>query len=267
MIDDSKCRRLEELHKGDAFVIPNPWDVGSGRVLEGVGFKALATSSAGLACTLGLNDGDISLDDCLAHCRLLARATSVPVNCDFEDGFAQAPSDVAHNVPAVAHTGIAGCSVEDWSRDEARLYDFEHAVERVAAASEAARSIGAFQLTARAENLLHGVDDLDDTIKRLQAFANAGADVLYAPGIRSLDDLRTVTQELDPPFNVLGSYFPNAKIEELADAGARRISLGGALNWISIAALHRAARAMLEDGALTWLAETADAGPVRKYLG
>ena len=268
MIDGKQCTALKELHEGNApFVIPNPWDAGSARVLEGVGFKALATSSAGLACTLGLSDGDITLDDCLAHCRLVARATSIPVNCDFEDGFAADPAEVAHNVLAVAHTGIAGCSIEDWSRDESRLYDFDHAVERVAAAAEAARSLGAFQLTARAENLLRGVDDLDDTVRRLQAFADAGAHVLYAPGIRSLDDLRSVTTELDRPFNVLGSFFPDATLTELADAGAHRISLGSALNWVSIGALHRPARTMLDDGSMTWLAEAAEATPVRKYLG
>ena len=223
MIDGKQCTALKELHEGNApFVIPNPWDAGSARVLEGVGFKALATSSAGLACTLGLSDGDITLADCLAHCRLVARATSIPVNCDFEEGFAADPAEVAHNVLAVTHTGIAGCSIEDWSRDESRLYDFDHAVERVAAAAEAARSLGAFPLTARAENLLRGVDDLDDTVRRLQAFA---------------------------------------------DAGAHRISLGGALNWVSIGALHRAARAMLDDGSMTWLAEAAEATGVRKYLG
>lgn len=269
MIDSGKCAALAALHEGpDAFVIPNPWDTGSARVLEGTGFKALATSSAGLACTLGLNDGDITLQDSLAHCRLLAKATSVPVSCDFEDGFSTDPEIAAHNVQAVAHTGIAGCSVEDWSRDEHRLYDFEHAVERVAAAAEAASSTGApFQLTARAENLLRGVDNLDDTIRRLQAYADAGAHVLYAPGIRSLADLRTVTAELSRPFNVLASFFPGATVKELAAAGAHRISLGGALNWVAIGALNRAARAMLDKGSFNWLSETGDASDVRQFLG
>jgi 2-methylisocitrate lyase-like PEP mutase family enzyme len=263
-----KCQQFENLHRQPgAFPIPNPWDAGSARLLQWLGFKAIATTSAGLAHSLGRTDGEVSLDEKLAHCSELASIVSIPINADFENGFADDPETVASNILKVVQTGIAGCSVEDFSRDSHTLYDFDFAVERVQAAAEAVASLDMpFQLTARAENLLRGVDDLEDTIRRLQAYEAAGADVLYAPGVASLEQLQQVTSELHKPFNVLASFFRGATVDDFAQAGAKRISVGGALNWAAVNPLLIAGREMLEQGTFNWMREIASSAEVKKYL-
>ena len=205
-----KCETFKNLHREEqAWVIPNPWDVGSARLLQGLGFRALATTSSGFAYTLGRADGEVTLEEKLFHCKSIVSSTDIPVNADFENGFNEDTAMVAENIKRLAETGVAGCSIEDYSRDEHVLYDFSRSVERVQAAAEAIAELNIpIQLTARAENLLRGVDDLDDTIARLKAFEAAGADVLYAPGIDSLERLQTVTCELEKPFNVLASFVP-----------------------------------------------------------
>lgn len=251
-----KCEAFATLHASDgAFVIPNPYDVGSARVLEHLGFVALATTSAGVAQTLGKLDGQVTLEEKLAHCRLVASATSVPVNVDFEDGFARAPLDVAEHVRLVAETGVAGCSIEDYDRERKEIIGFDEAVDRVSAAAQAVAALDVpFQLTARAENLLRGVHDLTDTIKRLQAYAEAGAHVLYPPGVSSLDDLASVTAAVDRPVNVLSVFFHDTTVSEFAAAGARRISVGSALANLSMAPVIAAGREMLEQGTFSWTA-------------
>jgi 2-methylisocitrate lyase-like PEP mutase family enzyme len=263
-----KCERFAVLHKQDsAFVIPNPWDVSSAKILEGLGFQALATSSAALAYTLGRADGEVLLEEKLDHCTRLAQATSIPINVDFENGFADDPKGVSVNVLRVAETGIAGCSIEDFARDTHILYDFNLAVERIQAAVEAVATLAMpFQLTARAENLLRGVDDLDDTIKRLQAFSAAGADVLYAPGLTSLTQLQQVTSEIDRPFNVLAPFFKGISVAEFSAAGAQRISVGSALNSACISPLLSAAKEMIEHGTFSWTAGMASGTEVQALL-
>ena len=190
-----KCEAFARLHQSKtAWIIPNPWDVGSAKLLQGKGFKALATTSSGFAYTLGRADGEVSLEEKLQHCRALSAATDIPINADFENGYSEDIIDVVENIKRLAETGIAGFSIEDFSREHHQLYDFSEAVERVRIVVETVAELGApLVLTARAESLLRGTDDLDDTIKRLQAFEAAGAHVLYAPGIKSLEQLRTVT--------------------------------------------------------------------------
>jgi 2-methylisocitrate lyase-like PEP mutase family enzyme len=250
-----KAATFRALHeRAGTFVIPNPWDLGSARLLEGLGFEALATTSAGFANTLGRHDGRTTLEQHLAHYRALADATRVPINADFENAFADDPRAAAANIVRAAATGIAGCSIEDFSRDPARpIYDFAHAVERVQAAVEAVRSLGfPFVLTARAENLLHGRRDLDDTIRRLQAFEAAGADVLYAPGLSTLEDVARVASAVGRPINVLATLVPGATVGELASAGAKRLSVGSSLALAATGAALRAGREMLENGSFEW---------------
>ncbi len=264
-----KCEVFAALHAQDeAFIIPNPWDVGSAKLLQGMGFKALATTSAGLAYTLGRGDGEISLEEKLRHCKALAAGTRIPINADFENGFADDPETVARNVLRLAATGVAGCSIEDYSRDSHCLYDFNLAVERVQAAADAVAQLDVpFQLTARAENLLRGVDDTQDTIKRLCAFERAGAQVLYAPGVRSLEQLREVTSAITAPFNVLSVFFPGVSLREFAAAGAQRVSVGGGLNYAAIKPVLLAATEMLEAGTFNWSADMASGAEVQRLLG
>jgi 2-methylisocitrate lyase-like PEP mutase family enzyme len=252
---EDKCRAFEALHRqADAFVIANPYDLGSARVLEHLGFPALATTSAGFAQTLGRADGQVTLEEKLAHCRLLAAGTTVPINVDFEDGFADDPKSVAENVLRLAETGVAGCSIEDFARTGHSIFDAALAVERVQAAAEAVATLGMpFQLTARAEGLLRRSGGIEDVIGRLQAFAAAGAHVLYAPGLRQLDEVRQVRAAVGKPLNVLAVMLPGVSVAELAEAGAHRISIGSALAALSMAPVIEAGREMLGPGTFGWL--------------
>jgi 2-methylisocitrate lyase-like PEP mutase family enzyme len=232
------------LHHGDApLLLPNPWDVGSARVLAWLGFDALATTSSGFAATLGRLDGAVSRDEALGHAATLVAATDLPVSADLENGFADDPEGVARTVGLAVDTGLAGCSVEDFTGRAAEpIYPAGLAAERVAAAAEAAHA-GPVQLvlTGRAENYLHGRPDLADTIARLQAYQEAGADVLYAPGLRELADIRAVVGAVDRPVNVL--VLPGGpSLAELADAGVRRVSVGGRFAFAALGALVEAAQ-------------------------
>jgi 2-methylisocitrate lyase-like PEP mutase family enzyme len=230
---NEKAARFRELHDGPgAFVIPNPWDVASACVLAGFGFLALATSSAASAAALGKRDGGLTRDEAMAHSRLIVDATDLPVSADLEAGFGDAPEVVAETVRLAAGAGLVGCTIEDSTRNpEAPLYDFSFAVERIAAAAEAARALPfPFMLTARAHNLLYANPSLDETLRRLQAFEKAGADVLFAPGLPDLAAVRTVCAAVSKPVNFMagikGKSFP---VGELAAAGVRRISLATSL--------------------------------------
>jgi 2-methylisocitrate lyase-like PEP mutase family enzyme len=247
-----KANRFRALHeRPGTFIIPNPWDVGSARLLEHAGFEALATTSAGVAFNLGRPDGHVTRDEKLAHCRAVCEATDLPVNADLEKCFADDPAGVAETIRLAAATGLAGGSVEDSTGDPANpIFAFDLAVERVRAAVAAARAQSfPFMLTARAENLLHGRRDMADTIKRLQAFEAAGADVLYAPGLSTLDEVRAVVSAVKKPINVLmigaGKEFTQAS---LAAAGVKRISVGGGLSRIAYGAVLTAAQEMKEKG-------------------
>ena len=258
---EEKGLAFRALHEGDPFVIPNPWDVGSARVLEALGFEALATTSSGFAFTLGRLDGQATLDDVVAHVAKLDRATGLPVSVDLENGYAPDAAGVAHAIERVAGAGAVGGSIEDWD-PAGSLYDLGEAVERVAAAVESARGLGfPFVLTARAENHIRGNPDLDDTIARLQAFEAAGADVLYAPGLRTVDEIRAVCDAVARPVNVLA--FGDIAFAEIAGAGAQRVSVGGGLTWVAVGAFADAARAIREDGDFSALGVSV---PLRDWL-
>ncbi|HEY6835680.1 MAG TPA: isocitrate lyase/phosphoenolpyruvate mutase family protein [Gaiellaceae bacterium] len=242
----AKAEGFRALHEGEPFVIPNPWDAGSARVLAALGFRALATTSSGFAFALGKRDGGTNLDEVVEHVESLAAATDLPVSVDLENGYGREPEDAATAVRRVAEAGAVGGSIEDWDADEG-LYELEHAVERVTAAVEAARRLPfPFTLTARAENHIRGNPDLDDTIARLEAFEGAGADVLYAPGLRSADEVRAVCEAVTKPVNVLAR--PNLMMAELAAAGAQRVSVGGSLTWTAVQAFVSAAEAIRDRG-------------------
>ncbi len=242
-----KGATFRRLHDS-AFVIPNPWDIGTAKYLASLGFKALATTSAGYAFSRGLPDGGVGFEEMIDHCRELVDATDLPVSADLENGKGDSPVRAAETIFAAEAAGLSGCSIEDYN-DEAGgfIYEFSHAVERVAAAAEAARSLKRdFVFTARAENLLRNRPDIDDTIRRLQAFEQAGADVLYAPGIGDIDTVRTICSAVGKPVNVLAT--PNFTVKMLAEAGAKRISLGSKLTTAAFGALDEAAREMLDAG-------------------
>jgi len=266
-----KAKKFRALHTGpDAFIIPNPWDAGSARVLAGLGFEALATTSSGFAFSLGRRDGMVTRDEVLAHCRVIVEATDLSVAADLENCFGDDPKTVAETIRLAAATGIVGGSVEDFGGDESRpIYDQSLAVERVAAAVEAARALPfPFTLTARTENFLHGRRDLDDTIRRLQAFAEAGADVLFAPGLPSLEAIRTVCAAVAPrPVNVLAGIKGLAfTVAELEAAGVRRISLGGTLARTALGALIGAAREMKEKGTFSFVEHAAPTSEVAGFM-
>ncbi len=250
-----KRARFKALHAEGCFVLPNPWDVGSAILLEKLGFKALASTSAGMAWSMGRADGQVSLDEVLIHLSTLAHATSLPLNADFENGFADKPEDVAANVALAVDTGVAGLSVEDYD-GSAGLYDFSLAVERVAAAREAIDKSGTgVLLTARSEGFIRGAPDLDETIRRLRAFSDAGADCLYAPGLRDESQIRAVVFGVSPkPVNLLSPGLPVAKVAEL---GVRRISLGGALAGAAYGEFLRVAEEIANEGVFTGLAKAA----------
>ena len=270
MSQSEKTRDFQNLHKGGApFVIPNPWDAGSARILEGLGFKALATTSSGFALTKGRRDYGVTREEVLSHCRDIAAAVDIPVTADLENGFGAAPEEAAKTIELASKTGLCGGSIEDASGDnDDPIYDLAHAVDRVAAAVEAARtSVDGFVLTARAEAYLHGKGDLDAVIKRLQAFDKAGADVLYAPGLPDLDAVRSVCQSVSKPVNVLiyGGLAKHA-VAEFADAGAARLSVGGALAWSAYGTLADA-QSILRDGQFACLsANSAGAKTVGRWL-
>ena len=235
--------------------MPNAWDRGSAVLLASLGFEALATTSSGFAATLGRLDGSVTRDEALEHAAAIAAAAGVPVSADLENCFADEPAGVAETVRLATETGLAGCSVEDCTgREDDPIYEPGLAAERVAAAAEAAHGTGRrLVLTARAENYLHGRRDLDDTISRLRAYQAAGADVLYAPGLTSLDDIRQVVTSVDRPVNVV-TMAGTPEVAELAGAGVRRISVGGAFAWVAYGALAGAARELRELGSYGFLA-------------
>jgi 2-methylisocitrate lyase-like PEP mutase family enzyme len=265
----ARAAAFRALHeRPGAFIIPNPWDAGTARLLAALGFEALATTSLGLANSLGRPDGAgaVSRDEVLANCRAIAGATDLPVNADLENGYAHEPRAAAEMIRLAAEAGVVGGSIEDATGDPAQpIYDFPLAVERVHAAVEVARALPfPFLLTARAENLLHGRPDLDDTIRRLQAFEQVGADVLYAPGLRALAQIRVVVAAVSRPVNVVMSAAdPAITAAELGAAGVKRISVGGAPSRLALAAVLRGAREMKEHGGFTWVRDTVPSRELR----
>ena len=243
---EQKAAAFRALHEGEPFLIPNPWDAGAARVMAALGFRALATTSAGFAFTLGRPDGSVTLAETVDHVAAVDGATELPVSVDLENGFGDAPEDAATAIRRVAEAGAVGGSIEDFG-PEIGIYPFDHAVERVAAASEAAQSLGfPFTLTARAENHFRGNPDLEDTIARLQAYERAGADVLYAPHLKSADEVRAVCEAVSAPVNVLA--FPTLTMDAVVDAGARRVSVGGLLTWVAVEAMADAAAQLRDAG-------------------
>jgi 2-methylisocitrate lyase-like PEP mutase family enzyme len=253
-----KAKTFQALHaRAGAFVIPNPWDAGTARILSKFGFEALTTTSAGLAFVLGRRDGDgsVTRDDALANAKAIVDATDLPVAADLENGYGDAPEAAAETIRLAAQAGLVGASIEDATGDPHKpIYELAHAVERVAAAAEAARTLPfPFTFVARAENFLHGKPDLDDTIRRLQAFEAAGADVLYAPGLTKAEHIRAVCASVSKPVNVImglkGAAF---SVADLAALGVKRISVGSALSRAALGAFVRAAREIHEQGTFTF---------------
>ena len=260
---------FRRLHEAGCFVLPNPWDIGSARILVALGFKAVATTSAGLAWSLGRRDNEISLELSLSHLRTIAAAVEVPVNADFEDGFARDPLGVAANVWAAVETGIAGVSIEDSTGDQgAPLYEFALAVERIHAARKAIDDSGTgVVLTGRSEGFIAGRPDLAETIRRLVAYAEAGADCLYAPGVRAMSDISAIVNAVAPkPVNVLVST-DFTTVAQLAEAGVRRISVGGALARAAWTGFLSAAREIATTGTFSTLARNIPVPEMNKLFG
>lgn len=257
-----KGRLFRELHQRPGlFIMPNPWDAGTAKLFASLGFEALATTSLGLANSLGRVDGTlaVSREELIANCRDIAAATDLPINADLENGYADAPEEAAQIIRMAAQAGVVGGSIEDSTgRADQPLYDFDLAVARVAAAARVAHSLPfPFTLTARAENFLHGRPDLDDTIKRLRAFCAAGADVLYAPGLTDLATIRKLVAAVDKPVNVVMSMAdPDLTAPQLAGAGVKRISVGGALARLAFAVVRDAAVGMRDQGSFQWVRGT-----------
>ena len=246
-------RRFRRLHESGTFFMPNPWDGGSARLLASLAFPALATTSSGRAASLGRLDQQVTLDELVDHASALAAAVQVPLNVDAERCFADDPAGVTRTVERIAATGAAGVSIEDYDARTGRIDPVDEAVARVTAAAEVATTYG-LVLTARAENHLYGVDDLDDTIARLRAYRSAGADVVYAPGPTALDDIRRLVDEVDAPLNVLARP-DGPTVEQLAEVGVCRISTGGSLAWAAYGALVAAARELLGPGTSSYVRE------------
>ena len=258
-----KAARFLALHQArEPFVVANPWDAGSARILTGLGFQALSTTSAGLAFTLGRTDGTASVSraEALANAKTIVDATLLPVAADLENGYGHRPEDAAETIRLAAEAGLVGGSIEDATGDPARpIYDFNHAVERITAAASAAHALPfPFMFVARAENYLHGRPDLDDTIDRLQAFESAGAEVLYAPGVTRPEDIRTVCSSVHKPVNVLMGIkgAPMLSLKELGQLGVRRVSLGSGFARAAMTAFLRAAREVRELGTFTFTEDT-----------
>ncbi len=264
-----KGREFRRLHERQGLLLlPNPWDAGTAKLLQSLGFEALATTSLGMSNALGRVDGDnaVSRAELLENCRVIAEATDLPVNADLENGYADDPKEAATILRDAAAVGIVGGSIEDWSGE--RIYDFNHAVERVQAGVEMARSLDVpFTFTARAENLIRGVRDLDDTIRRLKAFEAAGADVLYAPGLRDLASMRAVVSEIGKPLNVVMSAGdPDLTADQIAAVGVKRISVGGALSRLALAAFMKGARDM-KAGSFLWMRDTMPTSDLKTVFG
>jgi 2-methylisocitrate lyase-like PEP mutase family enzyme len=263
-----KTAAFRALHqRPGCFLIPNPWDAGTARILVGLGYETLATTSLGVANNLG--HVGVTREEVIANAREIVNATDLPVNADLENCFAHEPAAAAETIRMAAEAGLAGGSIEDYSNDpKAPIYDFDLSVERVRAAVAVAKSLPVpFVLTARAENLIRGRNDMADTIRRLKAYSAAGAEVLYAPGLRSAAEIRAVVEAIDRPLNVVTGWLePGITVADVAAAGAKRISVGGALNRLALAAFVDAARAMKEEGSFAWMQRIADMGVVRKLF-
>jgi 2-methylisocitrate lyase-like PEP mutase family enzyme len=258
-----RATAFQGLHAGEPFVIPNPWDAGSARVLDALGFKALATTSSGFAFTLGRLDGNVTLDETFQHVSMLAAVTDLPISVDLENGYGAEAKSAALAVTRAGEAGAVGGSIEDYDPAGRRLYELPHAVERVTAAVEAARRFDwPFTLTARAENHIRGNPDLEDTIARLQAFEAAGADVLYAPGLETATEIRAVCDAVSKPVNVLAR--PGLSQSDMAEAGAQRISVGGSLTWAAVNAFAAAATMIRDRGDFGSLG---DGSRLREWLG
>jgi 2-methylisocitrate lyase-like PEP mutase family enzyme len=246
-----KGEAFKRLHEGEPFVMPNPWDIGTAKAMQALGFSALATTSAGFAFTLGRLDGGATLDEVVAHVAALAAATEVPLSVDLENGYGAEPDEAALAITRVGEAGAAGGSIEDWDADSG-LYGQGQAAERIAASAEAARDLDhTFTLTARAENFLRGNPDLDDTIARLQAYGEAGADVLYAPWLKTIEEVRGICDAVEKPVNVLAH--PGLSMSELVDAGVQRVSVGGWLTWVATEAMVSAAEEIRDTGSFASL--------------
>ena len=265
-----KGQIFRELHQREqAFIIPNPWDIGSARLLASSGFEALATTSVGYAFSVGRQDHEIERDEMIAHATAMSAATDLPLSADLENGYGDDPVTVAETVRMAAGAGLSGCSIEDsTNHSDDPIYGFDFAVERIQAAVGVARSLPfPFMLTARSENYLHGRKDLNDTIQRLQAFQEAGADVLYAPGMTSMDDIATLVKSVDRPVNVLaGMQGVHFDLAELSRVGVRRVSVGGALTRVALGAFLRAAREMKQHGTFTFVDEPVSSGEISNLL-
>lgn len=270
MTQAEKAERFRSLHqRNGVFLIPNPWDAGSARILEGLGFEALATSSSAFAATLGRRDGKVSLDEALAHIRQVVQATNIPVAADLENGFSDEPAVVAETIRLAAEAGLAGGSIEDAPRDKTRPpYDLSHATERVAAAAAAARALPfPFTLTARAENFVRQKPDLDDTIRRLLAYERAGASVLFAPGLPDLAAVRAVCSAVGKPVNfMVGIKGKSFSVAELAAAGAKRISFAGSLHRAALVGLFSAAREIKSAGTFTYVQHMITSAELAPFL-
>lgn len=259
---ERKARTFHSLHTGDPFIIPNPWDVGSAKVLEALGFKALATTSSGFAFTLGRPDGQARLEEVIEHVRSVDAATELPVSVDLENGHGRSPEAAARAIALAAQAGAAGGSIEDFDREAGIVYELAEAVDRVRAAVEAARHLAVpFVLTARAENFIRDRPDLGDTIARLQAFEAAGADVLFAPGLRTPEEIRSVRRSVSRPLNVLAR--PNMTFGQIVEAGAQRVSVGGRLTWVAVKAMIDAVTTVRDTGDFSVLAA---GSPPREWL-
>ena len=270
MTREQKYEAFKALHeRAGAFVVPNPWDAGTAKILTAMGFEALATTSAGYAFSTGHTDSttELTRDGMLANAKSIVEATHLPVSADLQDGFGPSPETCAATIRLAAGTGLAGGSIEDATGDPNNpIYDFQLAVERVTAAAEMAK-IHQFLLTARAENFLYDRPNLDDTISRLQAFAEAGADVLYAPGLPNLKAIREVCSAVSKPVNVLaGLHGTHFSVEELATAGVKRISVGGSFARAALGAFYRAAREVKEKGTFTYTTEAISHAEVTSFM-
>jgi 2-methylisocitrate lyase-like PEP mutase family enzyme len=265
-----KAAAFRALHeRSGAFIIPNPWEPGTAKILAALGFEALATTSRGLANMFGRAVGDVSRTEVIANCREIVEATDLPINCDLENCFAHQPAAAAEAIRLAAEAGAVGGSIEDYTKDKANpIYEFDVAVARVRAAARVAHALPVpFMLTARAENLLHGRNDMADTIRRLQAYEAAGADVLYAPGLRNLDEVRAVVRAVKRPVNVVTGWLnPDITLAQLSEAGAKRISVGGALSRLVLATFVKGARDMQERGSFSWMRDMIDIADLRKLL-